>query len=104
MYYAVIGICLAAVAVAVVFIRRRNKAIQANGIVIDTEISRIENVEQPDGKGGTTCKQEYFVRFTTQDGRPVEARLGNPPRHAAVGSPVRVKYLPDKPTYVRAVK
>lgn len=104
MYYAVIAVVLVLLAVGVLFVRRRNKAIQENGIVIDTVIARIENVERPGGNGNMTYKQEYFVRFTTQDGRPVEARLGNPPRHAAVGSPVRVQYLPDKPLYVRAVK
>ena len=46
----------------------------------------------------------YYVKYQTQDGKIVEAKLGNAPAHLYVGSTLRVKYLPEKPKYVIPAK
>ena len=57
-------------------------------------ISRIDI--DTDVDGGVTENKTYCQIVT--------AKLGNPPFGAAVGTAMRVKYLPEKPKYVSCVK
>ena len=79
---------------------KRNKAIQQNGIEADAVVTRIEESDTSDSDGGSGVSYSYYVEYRTLDGQTIEARLGNEPRNIAVGSRLRIKYLPEKPKYV----
>jgi len=104
MTYGVIGVIVVAVIVWVIFNYQRTKKIQENGIEADAVVSRIKEIEGEDADGHREVSYEYYVTYRSQDGQTVEARLGNPPRFAMVGTELKVKYLPEKPKYVQLAK
>ena len=102
--YIVIGVIVIAVIVGFVFNYKRSKAINENGIETDAVVSRIKENEGEDADGNRTVEYVYYVRYTNETGESVEAKLGNPPRFLMEGTKLRIKYLPEKPKYVLAVK
>ena len=105
MTYALIAVVVIVLAVAFVLNGKRNKAIQQNGIEADAAVSRIVSHDsEPDEHGHINTTYTYYVKYQTKDGETVEAKLGNPPAFAVVGSELRIKYLPEKPKYVVPAK
>ena len=101
MAYVFIAVVVIALVAAAVFTIKRNNAIRKNGIEADAVVSRIEDNEgEPDENGHRDITYTYYVQYQTQDGKTVEAKLGNEPAHLFVGSKLRIKYLPEKPKYV----
>ena len=104
MTYVLIAVLVIVLVVGAVFTIRRNQAIQKNGVEADAVVSRIEENENRDNDGHVDFTYTYYVRYQTQEGKTVEAKLGNEPAHLFVGSRLRIKYLPDKPRYVIPAK
>lgn len=104
MTYVLIAVAVIVLVVAAVFTIKRNQAIQKNGVEADAVVSRIEENENRDDDGHRDVTYTYYVQYQTQDGKTVEAKLGNEPAHLFVGSKLRIKYLPDKPKYVIPAK
>lgn len=99
-YFLLVAFFLAVIGF-LVFIIRRNKEIQANGIETDAVVSRVdENSSLDDGSVSYT----YYVKYQLQDGQTVEAQLNQSTQYIGEGTHVRIKYLPDKPKYVLLVK
>ena len=82
----------------------RTNAIKKNGIEANAVVSRIKEQESTDSDGFTDTTYIYFVKFRTQDGQDIEARLSNPSGTIKIGDELRIKYLPNKPKMVIAVK
>lgn len=104
MLYAAIAVVVIAIVIGFIYNYRRSKAIDERGIEADAVVSRIKENEGQDSDGNRTTDYEYYVRYQNEAGETVEARLGNPPRFIMEGTELRVKYLPEKPKYVLAVK
>ena len=104
MLYAAIAVVVIAIVIGFIYNYRRSKAINEKGIETDAVVSRIKENEGQDSDGNRTTDYEYYVRYQNEAGETVEARLGNPPRFIMEGTELRVKYLPEKPKYVLAVK
>ena len=104
MTYVLIAVIVIAVAVGAFFTIKRNRAIQQNGIEADAVVSRVVEHENQNDDGSHDVSYTYYVKYQTQDGKIVEAKLGNAPAHLYVGSTLRVKYLPEKPKYVIPAK
>ena len=102
--YIFIGIAVVIVAIVVIYSILRNKKINDNGIEADAVISRIDIDTDTDVDGGVTENITYYVDYQNAEGQIATAKLGNPPFGAAVGTAMRVKYLPEKPKYVSCVK
>lgn len=102
--YVAIAVIVIVVIVAAVFTIKRNNAIQKDGIEADAVVSRIAENENRDDDGHVDYTYTYYVKYQTQDGQTVEAKLGNAPARIAEGSRLRIKYLPDKPKYVIPAK
>ena len=84
-----------------VFLIGRRMFIKKNGIEADAVISDIkETPGESDDDGNRTIHLIYHVKYRTQDGTEVEARLEDEPEGLKVGDPVKIKYLPNKPKYV----
>ena len=84
-----------------VFLIGRRLFIKKNGIEADAVISGVkETPGESDDDGNRTIHLIYHVKYRTQDGTEVEARLEDEPEGLAVGDTVKIKYLPSKPTYV----
>lgn len=99
-----IAVVVIAVIAGFVYNYRRSKAINENGIETDAVLSRIEEKEGQDADGNRTVDYVYYVKYKNEAGETVEARLGNPPHFIIEGTPLRVKYLPEKPKYVLMVE
>ena len=104
MLYAAIAVVVIAIVIGFIYNYRRSKAIDERGIEANAVVSRIKENEGQDSDGNRTTDYEYYVRYQNEAGETVEARLGNPPRFIMEGAELRVKYLPEKPKYVLAVK
>ena len=102
--YIFIGVAVVVVAIVAVYTILRNKKINENGIEVDAVISGIDTDTQTDSDGSVSENKTYYVEHQNAEGGIVTAKLGNPPFGAAVGTAMRVKYLPEKPKYVRRVK
>ena len=102
--YIFIGVAVVVVAIVAVYTILRNKKINENGIEVDAVISRIDTDTQTDSDGSVSENKTYYVEYQNAEGGIVTAKLGNPPFGAAVGTAMRVKYLPEKSKYVRRVK
>ena len=102
--YIFIGVAVVVVAIVAVYSILRNKKINENGIEVDAVVSRIDTDTQTDSDGSVSTNETYYVEYQNAEGQIVTAKLGNPPFGAAVGTAMRVKYLPEKPKYVRRVK
>ena len=73
--------------------------VKKEGIEADAFVSRIDVEESTDSDGMTSTTEKYFVRYTGQDGKQIEARLANPRKGLVMGDRIKVKYLPEKPKY-----
>lgn len=104
MTYVLIAAVVIALVVVGVLTIKRNQAIAKNGIEADATVSRIEETENRDDDGHVDFTYTYYVKYQAQDGQTVEAKLGNAPSRIAVGSNLRIKYLPEKPKYVIPTK
>ncbi len=83
----------------------RNNRIRKNGIEAEAFISRIEEYESTDSEGFRDTNYRYYVTYTTQDGKTVEARLGKIMQVIyQEGEKINIKYLPEKPDYVVPAK
>ena len=89
-----------------VFSVKMDSDISRKGIVADAVVSRVDVIETiNDNKKSvdyekTEHSYTYFVKYKTQDGKEVEAKLHNAPMSLNQGSRICIKYLPDKPDYV----
>ena len=64
-----------------------------NGIEAEAIVTRIEEDTLSDA-----IDYDYYVRYTTAEGKAQEARIKNPgPGLLRVGYRIRIKYLPEKP-------
>ena len=104
MLYAVIAIVAVAAIAGIVYVIMRNNKIKKNGIETDATVSRIKEVETSNDDGSYDVKYTYYVKYQTQDGETVEAKLSGAPRFTREGDRVRIKYLPEKPKIVLLVK
>lgn len=104
LFYAIGGIFAVGIIIAVIFIVKRYNNIKKNGVETDAVISRIKENETLNDDGSVDTDYIYYVKFTTQDGQAVEARLGGAPKLTRVGDRVRIKYLPEKPKYAILIK
>lgn len=102
--YIFIGVAVVVVAIVAVYSILRNKKINENGIEADAVVARIDTDTQTDADGSVSTNETYYVEYQNAEGQIVTAKLGNPPFGAVVGTTMRVKYLPEKPKYVRRVK
>ena len=102
--YVIIGVVLVAIVGGIIFTVMRTNAIKKNGIEANAVVSRIKEQENTDSEGITDTTYIYYVTFTTQDGQSVEAKLSNPPSKIKVGDSLTIKYLPNKPKLVIAIK
>ncbi len=93
------GIAVVLVIIAVYCVLR-NRKINENGIEADAVISRVDTDYDSEG----SPSEIYFVDYVNAEGQTVTAKLGNPPMNAYQGMPMRIKYLPEKPRFVRRVK
>ena len=103
LYIAIAVVVIARVA-GFIFNYKRSKAINEGGVEADAVVSRIKENEGEDADGSRTVEYVYYVRYQNEAGESVEAKLGNPPRFITEGTQLRIKYLPEKPKYVLAVK
>ncbi|MBR0278108.1 MAG: hypothetical protein IJQ50_06590 [Clostridia bacterium] len=102
--YVIIGVVVVAIVGGIIFTVMRTNAIKKNGIEANAVVSRIKEQENTDSEGITDTTYIYYVTFTTQDGQSVEAKLSNPPSKIKVGDSLTIKYLPNKPKLVIAIK
>ena len=102
--YVIFGVVVVGIVGGIIFTIMRTNAIKKNGIEANAVVSRIKEQENTDSEGFTDTTYIYYVTFTTQDGQSVEAKLGNPPSKIKVGDSLTIKYLPNKPKLVIAVK
>lgn len=102
--YVIIGVVVVAIVGGIIFTVMRTNAIKKNGIEANAVVSRIKEQENTDSEGVTDTTYIYYVTFTTQDGQSVEAKLSNPPSKIKVGDSLTIKYLPNKPKLVIAIK
>ena len=102
--YVIIGVVAVVVVIVAVYSFLRNKKINENGIEAAAVVSRIDTDTQTDSDGSVSTNETYYVDYQNAEGEIVTAKLGNPPFGAVVGTTIRVKYLPEKPKYVRRVK
>ena len=93
------GIAVVLVIIAVYCVLR-NRKIDENGVEADAVISRVDTDYDSEG----SPSEIYFVDYVNAEGQTVTAKLGNPPMNAYQGMPMRIKYLPEKPRFVRRVK
>lgn len=102
--YVLFGIVAAAIIGVSIYMYLRRQKIKKNGITATAVVTRIEEKESFDSDSGTTVTYEYYVTYYSESGENVEARLENPPRRTNVGDRLTIKYLPEKPYLVVAVK
>lgn len=103
-FYVAIAVAAVAAVIAIIFTVKRYTAIKKNGVEADAVVSRIKEVENQNDDGSYDTTYTYYVKFTTQDGQTVEAKLGSAPRFTREGDRLRIKYLPEKPKNVILVK
>ncbi|MBR6050202.1 MAG: DUF3592 domain-containing protein [Clostridia bacterium] len=100
----IVGLVAATFIVVALFMFLRKRKIKKNGLTATAVVTHIEERESYDSDTGTTVNYEYYVTYFTADGETVDARLDNPPRRTNVGDQLKIKYLPEKPHYVVAIK
>ena len=91
--YVIFGVVVVGIVGGIIFTIMRTNAIKKNGIEANAVVSRIKEQESTDSDGFTDTTYIYFVKFTTQDGQDIEARLSNPPSKIKVGDSLTIKYL-----------
>ena len=114
MQYALIGLGVILLVLAVVIIRNKriNGEIDRNGIEAEAVVSRVKENVSSDSDGMVSVSYLYYVTYRTLNGQTVEAQLGSGKsvdfrigkkawdHDLHEGTRVRVKYLPEKPSYV----
>ena len=98
-YLIIGGIILVAIIVIIILSIMQTNKVKKEGIEADAFVSRIDVEESTDSDGMTSTTGKYFVRYTGQDGKQIEARLANPRKGLVMGDRIKVKYLPEKPKY-----
>ena len=98
------GVIAVAFIIGLIYSIKRNQKINANGVETEAVVSRIKEIESRDSDGAITTSYEYYVRYRSETGETVEAKLGNAPRRVREGDTLRVKYLPEKPKFALVVK
>ena len=104
LFYIIIAVVAVAAVIVIIFTVKRYTAIKKNGVEADAVVSRIKEVETQNDDGSYDTSYTYYVKFTTQDGQVVEAKLGGAPRFTREGDQLRIKYLPEKPKNIILVK
>ena len=104
----IIGIVAVVVVVAIVLFISMNK-IKKNGLVAEATVSRVDKETRSTVHDGTgmvdvDTYETFYVKYKTESGEEVEAKLPNPAMHQVVGDTVKIKYLPEKPSKVVRVK
>lgn len=108
------AVIVIAIIIWVIFSMKRDDDISKKGIVTDAVVSRVDvkeskvdKVERKKEFFENKVKEEietdytYYVTFKTQDGKEVEARLGEVgTRRLNKGDSIRIKYLLGKTDYV----
>ena len=102
--YIWIAVFVIAIVAGFVYNYKRSQKINQEGVEADAVVSRVKEIEKETENGGHDVDYEYYVRYQSQSGENVEAKLGNPPRFLTEGTQLRIKYLPEKPKYVLMVK
>ena len=104
LFIVIIAAVVVAAVIGIIFVIKRYTAIQKNGVEADAVVSRIKEIENTDSDGSRDVTYNYYVKFQTQDGKTVEAKLSSAPRFTREGDSIRIKYLPEKPDYAIPVK
>ena len=105
MLYFVFGVIIVGGIAFMVFLVSRHILIRKTGVVADAVITSVKEAPgETDEDGNSSIHLIYHVKFRTQDGTEIEARLGDEPEGLAVGDPVRIQYLPNKPKFVILAK
>ena len=104
----IVGIVAVVVVICVISFISTNK-IKKNGIEAEAEISKInvtttQTIHDEDGTSDIDTTETYFVKYKTQDGEEIEARLLNPKMGLKEGDIIKIKYLPEKPNKVIRIK
>ena len=69
--------------------KRMKKQIEENGIETGAVVSRITDSGEPD-----EISVNYYVTYTTEDGKEIEGILSNPRSDLEIGQKVKIKYHP----------
>lgn len=112
MQYALIGLGVILLVLAVVILRNRriNGEIQRNGIEAGAVVTRVEERTSTDSDGMVSVSRLFYVTYRTMSGQTVEAQLGSGKSvdfrigkawddDLREGTQVQIKYLPEKPSY-----
>ena len=83
--YVLFGVVVVGIVGGIIFTIMRTNAIKKNGIEANAVVSRIKEQESTDSDGFTDTTYIYFVKFRTQDGQDIEARLSNPSGTIKIG-------------------
>lgn len=87
---------------------RRDRRIEAEGIETEAVVSRVEVINH-NSPGDRNNNYEYYAAYVNAEGRKVEGRIINARRYPrerdlAVGTGVKVKYLPGKEKNVMKIE
>lgn len=99
MNWILFGLVAAMIIGGVVYSLIHMNKVKRDGIEADAFVARIDVEESTDSDGMSSTTEKYIVRYTTQDGKLVEARLANPRKGLVMGDRIKVKYLAEKPKY-----
>ena len=103
MFEIIFLVVLAAFAIGGIWAYVVSKKVKEEGIETDAVVSRIELHEWGGGAEEPwtpSITEDYYITYTNQEGKTVEAMLSNPGDHKfEVGDRLRIKYLPDKQEY-----
>jgi len=95
------AIAIFIIVIAVISVVSTNK-IKKNGLEADAVVSKIEKeirevIHEDTGMVDTDTNETYYVKYRTENGEEVEAKLINPKMNLKEGDTLRIKYLPEKP-------
>ena len=103
MFEIIFLVVLAAFAIGGIWAYVVSKKVKEEEIETDAVVSRIELHEWGGGDEEPwtpSITEDYYITYTNQEGKTVEAMLSNPGDHKfEEGDRLRIKYLPDKQEY-----
>ena len=113
MQYPLIGLGVILLIIVVVTIRNKkiNGDIDQNGLEADAVVSRVKENVTSDSDGMVSVSYTYYVTYRTMNGQTTEAQLGSGKsvdfrigrkawdHDLQEGAKVRIKYLPERPSY-----
>ncbi|MBR4194403.1 MAG: hypothetical protein IKQ54_08765 [Oscillospiraceae bacterium] len=113
MQYAFIGLGVILLVIAALVIRNKkiNGEISQNGIEANAVVTRVKENVSTDSDGMVSISHSYYVTYRARNGQDVEALLGSGKSFEFnigkkawdydlhEGSQLRIKYLPEKPSY-----